>query len=146
MILRRIIPLAFWLSIVLLMAAGMLVPGAASAHSGHGERIGSPRPVTLHLSAAATTPGPENQLASGVQDIEAMRGNDGANLFEQSTVKGACGGAACCCTGHGCCAAYLVGGVEFPPPPVASCLMAILTVLRLGFDNTSIPEPPRPAR
>ena len=53
MILHRVIPLAFWLSTILLMAAGMLVPATASAHAGHGEGMGSLQPVTFHPVAFA---------------------------------------------------------------------------------------------
>ena len=146
MILRRVIPLVFWLSVILVMAAGMLVPVQASAHPGHAQGIGSLQPASFHPSAVTATLNPDDLLAPDLRDVEAMRGNDRAILLEQLTGEGACRGAACCGTGHGCCAAYLVEGVDPAPPPVASRVLAVLTGLRLGLGATAIPEPPRPTR
>lgn len=144
--LRRVIPLAFWLSTILLMAAGMLVPAPASAHPGHGEGSGSRQPIAFPASAVSSALDIDELRASGLQDIGRLRGDDRAILFEQSTAEGTCGGAVCCGNGHGCCSAYLVGGVDPPSPPVASRVLALLTGLRLGLGATAIPEPPRPAR
>ncbi len=146
MILHRVIPLAFWLSTILLMAAGMLVPATASAHAGHGEGMGSLQPVTFHPVAFAAALDSEELLASGLQDVEAVRGNDRAILFEQSTAEDACGGAACCGTGHACCAAYLVDGVVPPAPTIVGRVLATLTGLPSGLGAAAIPEPPRPTR
>ena len=135
--------LLIWLAAVLLVALGVVVPGAAAAHAGHGEHPG--RTATWH---AAEPSGPAAPVASGAVAAlqeEASRGVAVVATGDNGT-PAPCGGAACCTSGHGCCAAIPVADAAAPTMPGAARLRTHVAGLPPGVTAPALPEPPRPFR
>ena len=135
--------LLIWLAAVLLVALGVAVPGAASAHAGHEER-----PARTAAWNAMDTGAPAAPLVFAA--AEAIRGEVPPGVAMVSpgdeTASAPCGGAACCTAGHGCCSAIPVLAPATPALPRASRLAAYLAGLPPGISAPALPEPPRPFR
>lgn len=127
--------LLLWLAALLVAGLGLLAPGAASAHAGHGAH-GGERAAPPSAQAQAAVVDPHEAEARP----EAIAGPAG----EAAAVP--CGGAACCATGHGCCAAITVAAPATPSLPAAAPPGAGPPGLPPGIAVAALPEPPRPFR
>lgn len=144
--LRRLIPLCLWLSTIMLMAAGILVPGAASAHPGHGEERGQRERVVFHAPFDAAKLNILDDLANTLLHADDPQAASPSFLVTQPDVERGCAGAACCGTGHGCCVAYLISWDDPTPPPSGNPPAIAVASAQPGRDISALPEPPRPFR
>jgi hypothetical protein len=131
--------LLIWLAAVLVMALGMVTPGAASAHAGHGEHAG-------RAAGHGAEPAPRAS-APAFAAIEAIRAKPTVASATISMPDAAtsipCGGASCCTSGHGCCAAIPVAEPNAPAQPRTSPLRSVAAGLPPGVSASAVPEPPR---
>ena len=137
---RRAPTLCLWLAAILVVALGMLVPNAASAHAGHGGHGGG--------WMAAAPEGPPVLPALGdsrvLPESASGAGTHVASPGEAASLP--CDGAGCCNAGHGCCAAIPVAAPVAPAMPLASQPRMALAGLPPGVPAAALPEPPRPFR
>lgn len=144
--LHRTIHLCFWLSTILLMAAGVLAPSVAWAHPGHGEERGQSRLMAFQASFGTTSPDVDEDPANALLQGDDPQAVHPATLAAQPGGERGCAGAACCGTGHGCCVAYLPGWDDSPPAPADNRLAIALGDAPPGRGAPRLPEPPRPFR
>jgi len=143
---RRLIPLCLWLSTIMMMAAGILVPGAASAHPGHGEERGQRALVVFHAPFDPASLSILDDLAKALLHADEPQAASLSFLATQPDGERDCAGAACCGTSHGCCVAYLTSWDDPSPPPTGNRLAIALAGAPPGRDTSALPEPPRPYR
>ncbi len=143
MVACRIPSLRVWLIAILVMAAGMLVPGVAAAHTGHDAHGGR-----ADAWSAAMADGPTAAPAIGaLEALQPPAAPSGAVASPAAQPASApCGGAACCTAGHGCCAAIPAAALAEPATPPPSRPGAVLAGLPPGIAAPALPEPPRPFR
>jgi len=144
--LRRLIPLCLWLSTVMLMAAGIVVPRAASAHPGHGEEHGQRELLVFQVPFDAASLSIHDDLANALLHADDPQAASPSFLLTQPDEEFVCGGAACCGAGHGCCVAYMTSWDDPSPPPAGKRLAIALAGAPPGRDTSALPEPPRPFR
>jgi len=144
--LRHFNPLCFWLATILLMAAGVIVPGAASAHPGHGDERAQRLIMAFQPSSGTSSLGVREELPSTLLLLDASQPAHPATFVTQPDENRGYAGAACCGTGHGCCVAYLYGGENPPSPPTGNRLAIVLRDAPSGLGAAKLPEPPRPIR
>jgi len=143
---RCLIPLCLWLSTIMLMAAGIFVPGAASAHPGHGDERGQRELVVFQATSDAASLHILDDLANALLHVDDPRAASPSFLVTQRDGKRACSGAACCGVGHGCCVAYLTSWDDPSPPRTGNRLAIALAGAPSGRDTSALPKPPRPFR
>ncbi len=143
---RRLIPLCLWLSTIMLMAVGILVPGAASAHQGNGEERGERELSVFQAPFDAAPLIIHDDLANTLLHVGEPLTASQSFLVTQPDGERGCDGAACCGTGHGCCVAYLTSWDDPSPPPTGNRPAIALAGAPPGRDTSALPEPPRPFR
>jgi len=141
MIRRPVILLAFWISTVLLMAAGMLAPNTAAAHPGHDDSAAAAWVIAPSRSGASL--GPVVTLELRLGDVGRWA-RDATVASDDDPAAAACAVAACCGTGHACCAADVPGASAAPGPQAGEKLRVGVAGLSPGQGATALPEPPRP--
>lgn len=142
----RLPPLLVWLATILLMLAGVLAPGLAAAHPGHGAERGQSRLGAVQPPAGTASLDVHDDVANALFRGDDSPGMHPAELAERPDEERRCDGAACCGTGHGCCAAYLPGWDAAPSPPAGRPLAIALAGAPSGLGAPRLPEPPRPFR
>ncbi len=134
--------LLIWLAAVLVMALGVIVPDAASAHAGHGAHAGRTAGHAAESARPAASP-----ASTAIEAIQAEPDVTPATVsLPDDATSLPCGGSACCTAGHGCCAAIPVAEPAAPARPRGSRLGMVLAGLPPGVSGSTVPEPPRPFR